>query len=151
MTSNIAARKIQEAEGSVEEIQEEVFQEVRRHFRPEFINRIDEVITFDALTQDQLKKIVDIQIERFQREQLAEKDIRLNLDESARELLAEEGFDPDFGARPLERVIQREVQNPLATMVLEDKLGSGQTVNLSAENGELTFDVAEAAEPATAE
>jgi len=148
MTSNIAARKIQETEQPVGEIHDEVFQEVRKHFRPEFINRIDEVITFDALTREQIKEIVDIQIQRFQREQLTEKEIVLDLDESARDLLAEEGFDPDFGARPLQRVIQKRVQNPLATMVLKDELEAGQTVRISAEDGELIFESREGSKQA---
>ncbi len=149
MTSNIGARLIQESDKEGDALFEEVFSEVQKHFRPEFINRIDETIVFDALTLEQIKDIVDIQIDRFEREQLTPKDISLELDASAKELLAEAGFDPDYGARPLKRVIQQRVQNPLATMVLKDELEKGQSVEVTAEGDELQFDV-KSSEPSKA-
>jgi ATP-dependent Clp protease ATP-binding subunit ClpB len=99
---------------------------VREYFRPEFINRLDEVLTFEPLKQSQIRSIVDVQVERLRR-QLAGKEIGLELTPAALDRLAEEGYDPEFGARPLKRVLQRRVQNLLAEAILSGKLGKGDT------------------------
>src|SRR5262249_25018772 len=107
-------------------------------FRPEFLNRVDEVIVFRSLTQEQLSAIVDIQLTRLEK-RLAERKISLVVTDGARKLLAERGWDPVYGARPLKRAIQRLVQDPLAMQLLEGKFGEGDTVEVDAHRGELTF------------
>ena len=103
---------------------------VRAHFRPEFLNRLDEIILFHRLTRDQMDKIVDIQIDRLMK-LLQDRKIKVTLDAKAKKWLAEAGYDPVFGARPLKRVIQRSLQDPLATLILEGKIGDGAIVKVS--------------------
>jgi ATP-dependent Clp protease ATP-binding subunit ClpB len=116
---------------------------LRAHFRPEFLNRVDEIIQFHSLGEDQLKKIVDIQLEAL-RARLAERHIALELSEAAREFLVKTGYDPAFGARPLKRAIQREVETPLARKILAGELRDGQTVEVdhAAGRDELQFSAA---------
>jgi ATP-dependent Clp protease ATP-binding subunit ClpB len=121
--------------------------ELRDRFRPEFLNRIDEVVTFDALTREQLSDIVELQLERL-RERLAERKIDLELTDAAKELLAEEGWDPAYGARPLKRAIQRQLENPLARELLERRFVEGDTVRADARDDELVFERAEVTSPA---
>ena len=123
--------------------------ELRDRFRPEFLNRVDEVVSFDALTREQLADIVELQLARL-RERLAERQLSLEVTDAAKELLAEEGWDPAYGARPLKRAIQRLVENPLALELLEGRFAEGDTVRADAEGGELVFGRAETAEPAAA-
>ncbi|HEY6112710.1 MAG TPA: ATP-dependent Clp protease ATP-binding subunit ClpC, partial [Gaiellaceae bacterium] len=123
--------------------------ELRDRFRPEFLNRVDEVVSFDALTREQLADIVELQLARL-RERLAERQLSLEVTDAAKELLAEEGWDPAYGARPLKRAIQRLVENPLALELLEGRFAEGDTVRASAEGSELVFGRAETAEPAAA-
>ncbi len=115
------------------------------HFRPEFVNRIDEIVTFEQLTKEQIAEIVDLQLERL-RARLAERRIELELTDGARELLAEEGWDPAFGARPLKRAIQRLLENPLALQLLEGRFAEGDVVTAFADRGEIVFEKAEAVE-----
>jgi ATP-dependent Clp protease ATP-binding subunit ClpB len=122
---------------------------MREFFRPEFLNRIDEVVEFRALTRDQLGEIVELQLRRL-RARLAERGLGLELTDSAKELVAEAGWDPSYGARPLKRALQRLVENPLALRLLEGEFAEGDTVRVDAQNGELAFVKAEAAEPAAA-
>jgi ATP-dependent Clp protease ATP-binding subunit ClpB len=112
-------------------VRPQVMAAVRAHFRPEFLNRLDEIILFHRLTRDQMDKIVDIQIERLMK-LLQDRKIKVTLDAKAKKWLAEAGYDPVFGARPLKRVIQRSLQDPLATLILEGKIGDGGTVKVSA-------------------
>ncbi|MDG1051629.1 MAG: AAA family ATPase [Planctomycetota bacterium] len=107
---------------------------VKGYFRPEFINRLDEVLTFRPLDRDQIRSIVDVQVERLAR-QLADRDITLKLGEAALEALAEEGYDPEFGARPLKRALQRNVQNLLAEALLRNDIRPGQTVTVEVHEG----------------
>jgi ATP-dependent Clp protease ATP-binding subunit ClpB len=109
---------------------------VRAAFRPEFLNRLDDILLFHRLTRAQMAGIVDIQIARLAA-MLEDRKIALTLDDSARAWLAERGYDPVYGARPLKRVIQRELQNPLAGLILEGKIGDGDTVDVSAGAGGL--------------
>jgi ATP-dependent Clp protease ATP-binding subunit ClpB len=111
---------------------------LRGHFRPEFLNRVDEIIVFRPLTRDQLGQIVDIQLERLQR-RLAERKLTLVLTDAARSLLAERGWDPVYGARPLKRTIQRLVQDELAIRLLRGEFAEGDTIEVDADHGELTF------------
>jgi ATP-dependent Clp protease ATP-binding subunit ClpB len=122
---------------------------LRDRFRPEFLNRVDEVVVFEALTREQIAQIVDLQLELL-RERLAERKLSLELTDAAKELLAEEGWDPAYGARPLKRAIQRRLENPLARELLEGRFGEGDTVRVDAADGELVFARVEAATPATA-
>jgi ATP-dependent Clp protease ATP-binding subunit ClpB len=123
--------------------------ELRDRFRPEFLNRIDEVVTFEALTREQLADIVELQLARL-RERLAERRIDLELTDAAKELLAEEGWDPAYGARPLKRAIQRHLENPLALELLERRFVEGDTVRVDVEDGELVFERAAVATTASA-
>jgi ATP-dependent Clp protease ATP-binding subunit ClpB len=140
MTSNLGSQVIQEMSGQdFERVRDAVIAVLRDHFRPEFLNRIDEVIVFKALTEQQLTAIVDIQLERLKR-RLQERRVSLVVTDSARKLLAQRGWDPVYGARPLKRAIQRVVQDPLAMMLLEGRFGEGDTVKVDAKGGELTFE-----------
>jgi ATP-dependent Clp protease ATP-binding subunit ClpB len=114
------------------------------HFRPEFLNRIDEVVVFEPLSREQLAEIVELQLQRL-RERLADRHIELELADAAKEALAESGWDPAYGARPLKRAIQRMLENPLALELLEGRFSEGDTVRVDAVDGELTFERAETA------
>jgi ATP-dependent Clp protease ATP-binding subunit ClpB len=122
---------------------------LRDTFRPEFLNRIDEVIEFQALTREQLGEIVELQLARL-RARLGERAIGLRLTDEAKELVAEAGWDPTYGARPLKRALQRLVENPLALRLLEGEFEAGDTVLVDARDGELAFEKAPVAEPAAA-
>ena len=121
--------------------------EMRDRFRPEFLNRIDEIVVFKELTRDQIGEIVELQLARL-RERLAERRIDLELTDAAKEALAEAGWDPAYGARPLKRAIQRLVENPLALRLLEGDFADGDRVVVDASDGELTFAKADVTAPA---
>jgi ATP-dependent Clp protease ATP-binding subunit ClpB len=160
MTSNLGSHRILESatiygaggEEEHEKLRDAVLEEVRRHFRPEFLNRIDEIIVFHALNEAQLKKIVEIQLGRL-RERLAERKIKLELTDAARTHLVRAGYDPAYGARPLKRVIQKEVETELAKRLLAGKIKDGHTVvvDYNRDDEKLTFTPAETAEPVGAE
>ena len=139
MTSNIGSQYITEEE-SKEARRRLVTDALRAHFRPEFLNRVDEIIIFDRLSEDDLKKIVEIQLGRLTK-RLEQQKITLKLSDSAKELLAREGYDPVYGARPLRRTIQKEILDPLSIDILEGKVREGQTVHVDAKNGALEFRV----------
>src|SRR5947209_8018460 len=141
MTSNVGARWLHEFDGMDEDdIQRMVRQRLREEgFRPEFINRIDEVIVFHQITRDQMKRIVDIQINRL-RPRLQERHITLHLSDRAKELLANLGYDPQFGARPLKRAIQKEVENRIARAILEGTIRDGDTIEIDARDGKLVIE-----------
>jgi ATP-dependent Clp protease ATP-binding subunit ClpB len=122
-------------------------EQMREHFRPEFLNRIDEIVVFEPLTRDQLGEIVELQLARL-RARLADRGIALELTDEAKEHVADAGWDPTYGARPLKRSIQRLVENPLALRLLEGDFGDGDTVRVDVHDGELAFERAPAAEPA---
>jgi len=149
MTSNVGANQIQrdsrigfqvdeDEEASYESMKSKVLDELRRTFRPEFLNRIDEVIVFHALTQSQISSIVDIMLAEV-REQLAEKDVELEVTDAAREILIKEGFDREYGARPLRRAIQRLIENPLSDEMLRGVYPEGSSVTADAEDGKIVF------------
>jgi ATP-dependent Clp protease ATP-binding subunit ClpB len=157
MTSNLGsplilerAAEMQDPEGR-EEVEQEVLAEMRHHFRPEFLNRVDDVIVFKPLGRPELKTIVDLQLRRLER-LLAERKMTLRVTDAAKALIAEEGYDPAYGARPLKRAIQRLVQNPLAVRVLEGVFDDGDTivVDRDAGGGGLTFHAGAAREPVAA-
>jgi ATP-dependent Clp protease ATP-binding subunit ClpB len=141
MTSNLGSQFILEQAGTTDwnAVEAAVLAEMRRYFRPEFLNRVDDVVVFRPLTRVQLRRIVELQLERV-RELLAERRIALEITEAAEDLVAEEGYDPAFGARPLKRAIQRLIQNPLALRVLESEFEEGDTIRIDAGPGhELVF------------
>ncbi len=130
MTSNLGSEYLADG-GDVEDVREQVLDVVRSRFRPEFLNRLDEMLIFHRLTREQMDVIVDIQIARLQK-LLDDRKITIVLDETARTWLADQGFDPAYGARPLKRVIQRNVQDGLAELLLEGRVKDGETVTVSA-------------------
>jgi ATP-dependent Clp protease ATP-binding subunit ClpB len=138
MTSNLGSREIQSAEGNEQQAKEAVIMVLRDHFKPEFLNRIDDIVVFRQLTRDQIAQIIDVQLEKL-RKNLEERGITLELDDSARDLIVAEGYDPVYGARPLKRAIQTLIQNPLAVRLLKGEIASGQTVRISADDGEMKF------------
>jgi ATP-dependent Clp protease ATP-binding subunit ClpB len=139
MTSNIGTEFMDGREtDTTEQRQKLVMAALRQHFRPEFLNRIDEIIIFHGLTKEHLKQIVDIQVRRL-RGLLAERRLEIELTDAAKALLAEEGYDPAYGARPLKRVIQRQVQDPLALRLLQGEFREGDLVQVDALDGRLTF------------
>jgi ATP-dependent Clp protease ATP-binding subunit ClpB len=117
---------------------------LRDFFRPEFLNRIDEVVEFKPLSREQLSEIVELQLARL-RTRLAERGLQLELTDAAKEVIAEAGWDPAYGARPLKRALQRLIENPLALRLLEGDFGEGDTIRVDAQNGELVFTRAETA------
>jgi ATP-dependent Clp protease ATP-binding subunit ClpB len=135
MTSNVGSQWIQDADGGEESIKERVLEAMRAQFKPEFINRIDETIIFNRLSREDLKRIVDIQLELLRR-RLQERKIDLEVTEASKNRLADEGFDPAYGARPLKRIIQRELQNAVALKLLEGDFGEGDTIQVDHIDGE---------------
>jgi ATP-dependent Clp protease ATP-binding subunit ClpB len=131
LTSNLGSEIIasQPETTTMEDVRPQVMEVVRGAFRPEFLNRLDEILLFRRLSRADMGAIVDIQIERLRR-MLEERDLTLDLTPAGREWLAGDGYDPVYGARPLKRVIQRELQNPLAQMILDGTLGEGDTVRI---------------------
>jgi ATP-dependent Clp protease ATP-binding subunit ClpB len=121
---------------SAETVREQVMEDVRRAFRPEFLNRLDEILLFNRLSRASMTDIVEIQLGRL-RKLLADRKVELEFDAKALQWLANRGYDPVYGARPLKRVIQRSLQNPLATLILEGRIKDGDTVKVGVENGEL--------------
>jgi ATP-dependent Clp protease ATP-binding subunit ClpB len=149
MTSNLGSEYlVAQSEGEdTEKVRDLVMADVRAHFRPEFLNRVDEIILFHRLKREHMGRIVDIQIERLQK-LLEDRKIAIALDTKAREWLAEKGYDPAYGARPLKRVIQKYVQDPLAELILSGQIKDGEKVKISAGRDGLVFNGAKVAEAA---
>jgi ATP-dependent Clp protease ATP-binding subunit ClpB len=140
LTSNLGTEFLSVGEGAESPQQRaQVMGAVRSHFRPEFLNRLDEIILFHRLSRRDMDRIVDIQIGRLQK-LLADRKIEITLDNKAREWLAQAGYDPVYGARPLKRVIQRRLQDPLAELLLEGKVSDGSKINVSGGKNGLTID-----------
>ncbi len=145
MTSNVGSHRILEYRGAFEgseyeKMKDAVLEEMRRHFRPEFLNRVDEIIVFHALSEEHLKQIVEIQLDHL-RARLADRHIGIELTDAAHTFLVRTGYDPNYGARPLKRAIQKEVETPLARMALKGEVRDGQTVSVDVDEarGELRF------------
>jgi ATP-dependent Clp protease ATP-binding subunit ClpB len=149
MTSNIASHAIHEAmgqrasakDGIPEAVRKRIQESLLQHFRPEFINRLDEIVIFNPLGKEEIEKIIDLQLENLKRI-LAERKIELELTDKARELLFLQGYDPQFGARPLKRAIQRLIQDPLALKLLEGEIMAGEhlVVDADLKKGEMKFE-----------
>ncbi|MGA1774806.1 MAG: ATP-dependent Clp protease ATP-binding subunit, partial [Nitriliruptoraceae bacterium] len=137
MTSNLGSSHILDVTLSPEELRERVMVDVRSHFRPEFLNRIDETVIFERLAADELRRIVDVQLERLRR-RLADRDLALDVTDAGKDLLARLGYDPVYGARPLKRVIRTRVEDPLALALLEGRIVDGQTVVVDAAGDAVT-------------
>ena len=140
MTSNLGGFLFADPGSSAEERTEKVMAEVRATFRPEFVNRVDEIIVFQPLGRDEIAQIVDIQVRMLQR-RLEGRKLVISITDTAREYLTNKGFDPTYGARPLKRLIQREIQDALAVKLLSGELAEGDEVEVDAEGGGLTFGV----------
>jgi ATP-dependent Clp protease ATP-binding subunit ClpC len=150
MTSNLGTRDVARAKGigfsnvdaedvPYEKMKEKVLSELKKSFRPELLNRIDEVIVFAALSREEVKRIIDVVMIPRVREQLKSRGMGLELTDAAKELMAEKGYDPALGARPLRRTVQRLVEDPLSEKVLWKEFRPGQTVTVDAKDGEITF------------
>jgi len=145
MTSNLGSQWITDlGPGQEEEIRNRVMEALKAQFRPEFLNRVDEVIIFHQLGREHIKQIVDLQFDQLKK-RLADRHIDVELTEAAKELLVQEGYDPAYGARPLKRTIQRLVLDPLAVRVLEGEFKEGDTVSVDAREGSIVFARKEAA------
>jgi ATP-dependent Clp protease ATP-binding subunit ClpB len=145
MTSNLGSPIIQEyfmegkTSGSAHrDMEDKVMAELKRHFRPEFLNRVDDVIIFQSLDEEELARIVEIQIGRLEK-RLAQQNLTLDVDAAAKKLLAKEGYDPQFGARPLKRAVQEQLLNPLSMKLLEGEFKPGDKIRVTANSGELMF------------
>lgn len=141
MTSNIGSDHILDISGDdskYEEMRQRVMHSLRKHFRPEFLNRVDDTIIFHPLSRAELAQIVAIQVKRLEK-LLAEQKITFNLTPAAQKYIADVGYDPVYGARPLKRAIQRELENPIANLLLEQKFVAGDTIYIDLKNGQLTF------------
>ncbi|GIX46990.1 MAG: hypothetical protein KatS3mg131_1201 [Candidatus Tectimicrobiota bacterium] len=144
MTSNIGSPYLLEGVTAHGEITAQaraaVMQELRRHFRPEFLNRVDEVVLFKPLTLDEIKRIVDLMTADL-RKRLADREIKLELSEAAREFIARQGFDPVYGARPLRRYIQRELETRIARALVAGEVHDGATIRVEVEDDHLAIEV----------
>jgi ATP-dependent Clp protease ATP-binding subunit ClpB len=139
MTSNLGSQMIQQMSGDdYGVIKLAVMAEVKTHFRPEFVNRIDEIVVFHALSEKDIESIARIQLQSLEA-RLTKMDIRLDVSPAALAAVAQEGFDPIYGARPLKRAIQQQIENPLATEILKGNFGPGETVHVVAKSGKLSF------------
>ncbi len=138
MTSNLGSSVFQDSGLSTEKRRDAILDDVRASFRPEFVNRIDEIVVFESLSREHIREIVDIQLRQL-RTRLSERKLTLELTDSALDLLAAEGYDPAFGARPLKRLLQRELQDPIAMKLLSGELREGDTIVVDAAGDELTI------------
>jgi len=140
MTSNLGSQVIQEYSGekNYSRMRSAVMEIVQQSFRPEFINRIDDIVVFHPLGTEQIRKIVDIQL-AYLRKRLQERNLDIDLDDTARDLMGEAGFDPVYGARPLKRAIQQQIENPLAQHILRGDFLPGDSIQVSVKDGRLTF------------
>ncbi|MNQ92940.1 Chaperone protein ClpB [compost metagenome] len=138
MTSNLGSSQIQELVGDLEAQRAAVMDAVSAHFRPEFINRIDEVVVFEPLGREQIGGIAKIQLQRL-RKRLAERELSLELSPEALDKLVAVGYDPVYGARPLKRAIQRWIENPLAQQILAGRFGPGANIVAKVEGEEIVF------------
>ena len=151
MTSNIGSEYLLEGvtpDGEIKpDVRERVFAELRRHFRPEFLNRVDDIVLFKPLTRGEIERIVDLMFDDL-RARLAERQMTLELTDAARHLIAEQGFDPVFGARPLRRFIGHEVETRIARLLIGGEIEDGATVRVDARDGRLDVTAENPTQPA---
>jgi len=140
MTSNLGSHLIQSMTGkSQQKIKDAVWLEVKEHFRPEFLNRIDEVVVFHGLDKTNIESIAKIQLQRLT-QRLAKMDMQLDISEAALAKIADAGFDPLYGARPLKRAIQQSIENPIAKLILEGKFGPKDVIPVDVKKNEFSFE-----------
>ena len=140
MTSNLGSSLILENKGNAEELREDLQIELRHHFRPEFLNRVDETLIFHALSKKDILNIVDIQLEHFA-ELLENNEITLHVTENAKALLADIGYDPAFGARPLKRTVIKMLETPVSRLIISGRLHSGQQLTVDEKEKEIVFKI----------
>jgi len=140
MTSNLGSQRIQELSGenNYEEMKAAVMDIVAQHFRPEFLNRVDDAVVFHPLAKEHIRAIVDIQL-GYLYARLADRDMKIILSDAARDRLADAGFDPVYGARPLKRAIQQQIENPLAQEILQGRFKPGDTIEVGVAEDHLEF------------
>jgi ATP-dependent Clp protease ATP-binding subunit ClpB len=145
MTSNLGSHIIQEYfldgrmdKASHQTMEDKVMAELKKHFRPEFLNRVDDVIIFQSLDEEEISRIVEIQVGKLEK-RLAQQNLTLDVDAAAKKLLAKEGYDPQFGARPLKRAVQEHLLNPLSMRLLEGEFKPGDKIKVTVQDGELVF------------
>jgi ATP-dependent Clp protease ATP-binding subunit ClpB len=148
MTSNLGSREMQAVSDDEKQVREAVMIVLREHFKPEFLNRIDDIVVFRQLAREQIAQIIDVQLGKL-RQMLADRGVTIELDDSAKELLVNQGYDPVYGARPLKRAIQTLIQNPLAVKLLQGDIAAGQTIRISADGDQMKFTPVEAGQTAT--
>lgn len=140
MTSNVGSQMIMDFTGSdLSVLDNKMLEVLRQHFRPEFLNRIDDIVIFDRIHEQAMRAIVDVQLERVARQVKDSRDITLAFDESVRDMLARDGYDPSFGARPLKRLVQKRILDPLALELIDGRIYEGMTVVARAADGRVTF------------
>jgi ATP-dependent Clp protease ATP-binding subunit ClpB len=141
MTSNLGTPIIQEKEKSEEEKEREVWQLIQQTFKPEFVNRLDQIIIFNQLTREQISQVVDLEIKKVAKNLEENRNLKLEISQEAKELIAKLGYDPQFGARPLKRVIQNNILDKIALMIIEGKVKEGETIRVGAEKEQFSFEI----------
>lgn len=140
MTSNVGSQMIMDYTGDdISSLDNQILETLRGHFRPEFLNRIDDIVIFDRIHPESMRAIVDVQLEKVVRQVKDSRDITLNFDNSVRDMLARDGYDPSFGARPLKRLIQKRVLDPLALELIDGRIHDGDTVKVAAVDDQIAF------------
>ena len=140
MTSNVGSQMIMDYTGDdISSLDNQILETLRGHFRPEFLNRIDDIVIFDRIHPESMRAIVDVQLEKVVRQVKDSRDITLNFDNSVRDMLARDGYDPSFGARPLKRLIQKRVLDPLALELIDGRIHDGDTVKVAAVDDRIAF------------
>jgi len=141
MTSNLGTQIIQEKEKSEEEKEREIWQLIQQTFKPEFVNRLDQIIIFNQLTKEQISQVVDLEIKKVAKNLEENRNLKLEISQEAKELIAKLGYDPQFGARPLKRVIQNNILDKIALMIIEGKAKEGETIRVGAEKEQFSFEI----------
>ena len=140
MTSNVGSQAIMDFAGDdLSALDNQMLDVLRQHFRPEFLNRIDDIVIFDRIRPEAMRAIVDVQLKRVTRQVKDSRDITLKFDDSVRDMLARDGYDPSFGARPLKRLVQKRVLDPLALELIDGRIHDGMTVTVSVADDRVTF------------
>ena len=140
MTSNVGSQAIMDFSGDdLSALDNQMLEVLRQHFRPEFLNRIDDIVIFDRIRPEAMRAIVDVQLKRVARQVKDSRDITLEFDDSVRDMLARDGYDPAFGARPLKRLVQKRVLDPLALELIDGRVHEGMAVTASVANDRVTF------------
>ena len=140
MTSNVGSQTIMDFSGDdLSTLDNQMLDVLRQHFRPEFLNRIDDIVIFDRIRPEAMRAIVDVHLTKVARQVKDSRDITLEFDESVRDMLARDGYDPAFGARPLKRLVQKRVLDPLALELIDGRIHDGMTVIVSVANDRVTF------------